>query len=342
MAKTTQCARNNRVMTAIVPTDDKQPHAPEQRVSVIVGDRLCVHCGYNLTGQNIYREPHYELLIARCPECGLVASLLEYPVLGRWANRWAAVIAALWVLLLIVFWFGTSGALFGLSMATGANGACDEFRTHIEDSYKQWETEQAATNAPNSASSAVTTTTTATGGTVITLPTGTPPQVVAFVNRGSRYANFETWWSMQNKAALVQQAGGVRGVLDRRTFFLWIPLSMVAFTFGCFWGIALLRRRRVGLLIWVGVIIATACVYAIIPTLMWLYEEPSYPWSAAERIVAPPLLALSLAYAAIPLSIGVLVGRPLARRLIRTLLPPKLRNSLSLLWTTDGYDPPRA
>jgi len=117
---------------------------------------------------------------------------------------------------------------------------------------------------------------------------------------------------------------------------------MVAFTFGCFWGIALLRRRRFGLLIWVGVIIATACVYAIIPTLMWIYEEPSYPRSAAERIVAPPLLALSLAYAAIPLSIGVLVGRPLARRLIRTLLPPKLRNSLSMLWTTDGYDPPRA
>ncbi len=329
-------------MSAVGPVEHKQANVQEQRVSVIVGDRLCVHCGYNLTGQNIYREPHYDLLIARCPECGAVASVLEYPVLGRWANRWAAVIAALWVLLLIVFWFGTSGALFGLSMATGANGARNEFRTHIEDSYKQSETEQAAATAPNTATGAVNTITTATGGTVITLPPGTPPQVVAFVNRGSRYANFETWWGMQDKAALVQQVGGVRGVLDRRAFFFWIPLTMVAFILGCFWGIALLRRRRVGLLIWVGVIMATACVYAIIPTLMWLYEEPSYPWSAAERIVAPPLLALSLAYAAIPLSIGTLVGRPLARRLIRTLLPPKLRNSLSLIWTTDGYDPPRA
>ncbi len=130
-------------------------------------------------------------------------------------------------------------------------------------------------------------------------------------------------------------------VIDRRAFFMWVPLSIVAFILGCFWGVALLRRRRLGLLIWVGVIMATAGVYALIPTLIWLWGEPSYPWSAVEQIVVPPLLVLSLAYAAIPLSIGVLVGRPLTRRLIRTLLPPKLCSSLSLLWTTDGYDPPR-
>ena len=329
-------------MSAIDPVDDKQADVPEQRVSVIVGDRLCVHCGYNLTGQSIYREPHYDLLIARCPECGAVASVLEYPVLGRWANRWAAVIAALWLLVLMVIWLGTSGALFGLSMATGAQGARNEFRTYIEDEYKQWEAEQAGATAPNTAPGALNTTTAVTSRTVITLPPGTPPQVTAFINRGSRYANFESWWGQQDKAALVQEAGGVDGVLDRRAFFIWVPLSMVAFILGCFWGIALLRRRRLGLLIWVGVIMATAGVYALIPTLIWLYEEPSYPWRAAERIVAPPLLVLSLAYAAIPLTIGVLVGRPLARQLIRTLLPPRLRSSLSLLWTTDGYDPPRA
>lgn len=329
-------------MSAIDSVDDKQANAPEQRVSVIVGDRLCVHCGYNLTGQNIYRESHYDLLIARCPECGSVASVLEYPVLGRWANRWAAVIAALWVLLLLVIWLGTSGALFGLSMATGAQGARNEFRIYIEDSYKQWEAQQAAATAPNTASGAVNTTAAATGGTVITLPPGTPPQVTAFITRGSRYPKFTTWWRLQDKAALVQGAGGVRAVIDPRAFLMWVPLSIVAFILGCFWGIALLGRRRLGLLIWVGVMMATAGVFALIPTLVWLWEAPSHPRSAAEQIVAPPLLVLSLAYAAIPLSIGVLVGRPLARRLIRTLLPPKLRNSLSLLWTTDGYDPPRA
>ena len=96
-------------MSAIKSADDEQVQVKEQHVSVIVGDRLCVHCGYNLTGQNIYREPHYDLLIARCPECGSVASVLEYPVLGRWANRWAAVIAALWVVVLLAVWLGSAG-----------------------------------------------------------------------------------------------------------------------------------------------------------------------------------------------------------------------------------------
>ena len=63
-------------------------------VSILVGDRLCTKCGYNLTGQPVLREPHYEMLIVRCPECGAVAALQEYPVLGRWAGRWAALLAA--------------------------------------------------------------------------------------------------------------------------------------------------------------------------------------------------------------------------------------------------------
>ena len=328
-------------MSAIDPVDDKQANAQEQRVSVIVGDRLCVHCGYNLTGQNIYREPHYNLLIARCPECGSVASVLEYPLLGRWANRWAAVVAALWVLVLLVFWLGNAGAVFGLSMATATEGARSAFREHLEEAYKEWEAEQAPAATASTAPGTAKPPAVSVSGQTITLPVGTPPQVRSFITRGSRYPQFETWWAAQDKAALIQQHGGWPAVIDREAFFLWIPLTMVAFIFGCFWGIALLRRRRVGLLIWVGVIMATACAFALIPYLDWYTDAPSYPWDAAEKIVAPPMLALSLAYAVIPLAAGALVGRPLARRLIRTLLPPKLRSSLSLLWTTDGYDPPR-
>lgn len=329
-------------MSAIDPVDDKQANAQEQRVSVIVGDRLCVHCGYNLTGQNIYREPHYDLLIARCPECGAVASVLEYPVLGRWANRWAAVVAALWVLVLLVFWIGNAGAVFGLSMATATEGARNAFREHLEEAYKEWEAEQAPAATASTAPGTANPPAVSVSGQTITLPVGTPPQVRSFITRGSRYPQFETWWAAQDKAALIQQNGGWSAVIDRRAFFFWIPLTVVAFIFGCFWGIALLRRRSVGLLIWVGVIMATACAFALIPYLAWYTDAPSNPWNAAMNTVAPPMLVLSLAYAVIPLAVGVLVARPLARRLIRTLLPLKLRSSLSLLWTTDGYDPPRA
>ena len=74
-------------------------HPAEQRISTLVGDRLCIKCGYNLTGQHVLREPHYEMLIVRCPECATVASMQEYPLLGRWAGRWAALAAGLWFLL---------------------------------------------------------------------------------------------------------------------------------------------------------------------------------------------------------------------------------------------------
>ena len=63
----------------------------EERVSVTYGDRLCTHCHYNLIGQPVLREPYYSMLIVRCPECGTVAAMQEYPQLGRWANRWSVI-----------------------------------------------------------------------------------------------------------------------------------------------------------------------------------------------------------------------------------------------------------
>ena len=81
----------------------------EERLSVLVGDRLCTRCGYNLAGQPVLREPHYKLLIVRCPECADVASLQEYPLLGRWVGRWAAIIAAVWILVVIGMFIGSAG-----------------------------------------------------------------------------------------------------------------------------------------------------------------------------------------------------------------------------------------
>ncbi len=45
----------------------------DERVSTLVGDRLCIRCGFNLCGQPVLRERHYRMLIARCPECSTVA-----------------------------------------------------------------------------------------------------------------------------------------------------------------------------------------------------------------------------------------------------------------------------
>lgn len=314
--------------------------ASPQPISIIVGDRLCVHCGYNLTGQSIFRESHYDLLIARCPECGSVTSLQDYPSLGRWANRWAGVAAGLWVFVLIAMWAGSSGAIFGISMATAMEASSGPFRSYIDDQFQEWKIEQEtlAANNPSTANSATNTTT----NQGITLPPGTPQQVQVFFRGGNLYTNFPLWWDLQDKAALIKQFGGWRQAVDNDAFYFWILLTLFAFAIGCFWGIALLKQRRRGLLIWASLIIATSCAFAIFAFVDWFTSESYYPRSASEQVIAPSILALSLAYTVIPLFTGVLLGRPIARRLTKILLPPRLLNSLSTLWITDGLKPPNA
>ena len=58
--------------------------SPGQARRIMTGDRFCTKCGYNLVGQEIVREKHYELLIVRCPECATVTGLQDYPRLGTW------------------------------------------------------------------------------------------------------------------------------------------------------------------------------------------------------------------------------------------------------------------
>lgn len=100
-------------------TDAASSHVPEardRRVSLLVGDRFCIACGFNLVGQSVVREPHYNMLMVRCPECGTAAAMQEYPLLGRWASRWARVLAVAMMLLMTVLTFGASLACWGVSI----------------------------------------------------------------------------------------------------------------------------------------------------------------------------------------------------------------------------------
>ena len=71
-------------------------HPPHGTGDLIVGSRACHDCGYCLEGQPIEREAHYGMLIARCPECGTIAALQEYPSLSGWGRRLGALSAAGW------------------------------------------------------------------------------------------------------------------------------------------------------------------------------------------------------------------------------------------------------
>jgi len=96
-----------------------EPTAPvresETVVSTIVADRMCSGCGYNLVGQNVLREPHYRMLVTRCPECGAYASVQEFPLLGIWSRRLGFFVAAIVIVLMVLALPATSASLWGMS-----------------------------------------------------------------------------------------------------------------------------------------------------------------------------------------------------------------------------------
>lgn len=314
-------------------TDAPAPRSADVRVSTLIGDRLCIKCGYNLVGQPILRESHYDMLIIRCPECATVASVQEYPLLGRWANRWAALLAALWLLVLMTLWFGTSAAMFGFGVGS-AEMAADHYGEILFQRFNQWQMQQQAL-AANAANSPTPSRTGPSGQLTVTSGGG---QVVFTGNM----ADFASWWKAQDQAALLREAGGVFGGFSWYVWYLWMWLTIVGVSLGVMWATLLIARGRTGLLAWCGIIVLTAAALGLIPVLDWISNQPGWTGRAAEKQIGPTVLALTLLWGGLCLGAGMMVGRPIARGLVRLMLPPRMRSSLAFLWLTDGLDPPSA
>jgi len=82
------------------------------------GDRLCIHCFYNLKHQPTIHDRELNLFIVRCPECGAAAALDDHPALGRWERSAARALAIAWTLTLIVLVLMAIIVISGLCMST--------------------------------------------------------------------------------------------------------------------------------------------------------------------------------------------------------------------------------
>jgi hypothetical protein len=308
--------------TEHIPADTKPSAAAEARVSELVGDRLCIRCGFNLVGQPIVREPVYGLLMVRCPECSTPVALQEYPVLGRWASRWATLLAALWVLVLVLMLVATTAIIGGLSGGAAEAGG-QGFATYIAERHNEW---LAAQDDKTKQAMA--------------------PWVVSGTNvRPGPYTWIDTaWWQTQDPIALLRAAGGLRKAVRPEIFEVHAFLLIVGAIAGVFWSVALLsvRRPRVMLLMLMPVALAAGVGWLILrdsPATM--FGGVMLASQAATAALGVPLFFLSLLVALPALWVGVLVGRPLTRGLVRALLPPRMQGSLAFLWTVEGLPPPR-
>ncbi len=345
-------------MTAIetkisAPTPDHR----EQRISIVTGDRLCTTCGYNMIGQTVLREPHYQLLIVRCPECGTAAGIQEYPLLGRWANRWGVILAALWFIILLGMLPATSAAIMGCGIGVGeeASHSYGRWLRNLEQTQQQQAQQQLVAQTPaapgGSPPTPAQTTATAPASVVTTAPVVPPlpglpnaafnQRITTIITTGLGGGDFSQWWAQQDSQALFAQAGGWRGAVDWDAMFIWIGVTAMCIAFGWFWTIALLQFRRRWTFLWGAMIIGLSLLFGIVPYLMWTTDEVNYYWDAAHQQISPPLFLATIAFSIIPLAIGLAFGRQATRLLVRALLPPRLRGSLALLWTAEELALPK-
>ena len=294
-------------ITDPAPPADAVPDTPLGYL--IQTDRPCVRCGFNLFGQTVVREGHYGLVSTRCPECGQLAALQEYPALGRWADRWARLIAAAWVAGLVAAMFVNFGPLMGFVMAS-LETACSDLGNEIALRHADSQTAQGPTTFPM-------------------LGTG-------------RWTMIEARWWQDNRDAIIGARPSLNAWINWSVVWMWIPMSFIGFAGGVCWSTCLLGARKrfaiipaflplmaAGLIGWT--------VHHEEASGAALVQASTLGIGELQDIVLSVMLGVVSAW----ILLGVWLGRRTARLVVRWSLPPRMRSSLAILWTRDGLAPPR-
>lgn len=368
---------NHESPGAPIPQSPTAPTADE-RVSVLVGDRLCIKCGFNFAGQPVVREPHYQMLIVRCPECATVASLQEFPVLGKWATRWGTILAAAWLVAMLVLTLGTAGAIFGMSVGV-STAASQPLTAYLSKEHSVWSKENRgklntaqirgaeATLAAAEAALSLADERASNAPDSIELRNDADEARLEFDQATQRLASVEAsigqqeqwqtyydtnwlsteWLESQDLDAILVRARAGGFVYSARAAKLWIVLALIAAVFGIVWGVAVPNAgaKRMAF-ICVLVVALVAAMWAIwragsgTSTTFIGAAQMEEARGVAARMVGLTPFVLSAGLGVIPLWLGMIAGRPIARLVIRLLLPPRLRGPLATLWIADGLSPP--
>jgi hypothetical protein len=289
--------------------NDRVPAAPmeEARICELVGDRACAKCSFNLSGQSVVREPHYGMLMVRCPECGTPAALQEYPLLGRWANRFGYLMAGAWLAIMITIVSLAALAIWGMS---------EEMTQQLATPYTQ-HVQKVWTEHVNGSG---------------------PPNPYAYTN----YQQNQQWWDALDKRQLFADAGGWLGAVAWGALWFMLDMLLVMGSIGAILAVVMPHLRWKGRAVLTLFITALAASFAWVSMSMNqnVYSYYGGVWNSWHELY-PALFPLSAGFALAFLFLGMCVGRRIARALILLLLPPRLRGPLAFLWRADGKPTPR-
>jgi len=297
---------------------DQSPSAHDKDVKMmdsIRADRACIKCGFNLFGQEVFKEDHYQLAVTRCPECGTVAALQSYPMMSHWVNRFRALIAGGWVFgLLFVFILQMS---FIGSIADGmSRTASEDFAIQIGEHYFSWAEENEV---------------------VVNGPFG------AGVNQYPQWLNIPNDWADDHVDTIYNKMNGQSKQVINEMAWAFVPASIAMFLFGVFWSNALLgasRKKAAIIPVLAGV---SAVLLMYFPDLNWGLSTTYVQASEIAKEYYSAYLAFFGVLIQLPaLLLGVFLGRKIARWIITLTLPPRSRVPFSIFWTRDGLALPSA
>lgn len=295
-------------MTTVEPasTHESPRQHGEQRIDVLSGDRCCAKCGFNLHGQMIVREPHYGLLIVRCPECGQPAAMQEYPTLTRWVGRVRFALVAIWVAWLIAGVAATGGIMYGFSQLAAQAVVAPYARLAAGD-WNSWN----KANAP--------------------------------ANQNQWYPNpgeMEKWWTALPPDKYFADFGSW-AALNWRGLYAWLFLLAFMLPAGVLWSAFFARLRGGRLLLPLLLPIAFAALLLLddllTSTLGWFYSPDRL---VARQVGWLPAL-MSIAFGSACLFAGALLGRRILRAVLGAVLPVRLLPAVSFLWLADDRPLPR-
>lgn len=297
-------------------------HGEEVRLGQLTGDRRCHACNFNLRGQTIVRESHYQMVMVRCPECGTPAPLTDYPRLGPWSRRLGMLAAIAWFITLIAGFLISGGLLAGMTQLTLA-ATVEPLAVRIATDFDKFAKVQLAAQTANPSPNF---------NQMYQWQAGNTPTSNSWIDND--------WWKKQDKMIWKNAVTPAFNLFSGEAFMLSAFSSVFLTPFAIVLACSMPHLRGVRrALIPVGVL----AVATLIMTIVFISDKADGAHNAmmaSIEIIGPGVIVLQLLVLCVPIILGVLIGRPIARILIRWLVPPRQYVHFGFLWAADGLNQP--
>ncbi len=323
----------------VIPSEHALPET--QKHAVIETDLFC-DCGYNLHGQRTGLDDRLGFVTVRCPECGKWHPANQKSTANYvWLRRFAAFILLCWVLFLLGIFVAVTFAATGFAMAHTHEFSKTAVFEPGTDRLILTDYDYDPTGSPAGTAQYRFVYTYHDTGERVPLPREISPELnkmVAVSPDGARdyptrtvparslpadYAGGQwgwqgpppTWRSVVGSAGGSGAAGLVLGILQAAALWhlrwpakLILPLTFLVFSIGLY--------------------------FLFLTSTTSDYSDGTFAvvWIESLLTVQGSVVVFWI--------LGLLIGRPIARFIVRLFVPPKPRQALAHLWFADGKDMP--